>query len=45
MITEGAEFSDNNAARVEAAKRIGQLLQDHAGQVWVDEYDSPYPKA
>lgn len=37
MITEGAELADNSAARVEAAKRIGGLLHDHAGQVWVDQ--------
>lgn len=37
MITEGAEFPDNSAARVEAAKRVGQLLHNHAGQIWVDQ--------
>jgi hypothetical protein len=37
MLTEGAELADSTAARVEAAKRIGQLLYDHANQLWVDE--------
>lgn len=37
LITEGAELTDSNAARVEAAKRIGALLHDHAGQIWVDQ--------
>jgi hypothetical protein len=37
MVTEGAELADSTAARVEAAKRIGQLLHDHASQLWVDE--------
>jgi hypothetical protein len=37
LLTDGAEFPDNSAARVEAAKRVGQLLHDHAGQIWVDE--------
>ena len=31
------EFASHTAARVEAAKRIGDLLNDHAGQVWVDQ--------
>lgn len=37
LITEGAELPDSTAARVEAAKRIGKLLHDHAGQLWVDQ--------
>jgi hypothetical protein len=37
MLTEGADFPDNSAARVEAAKRIGELLHDHAGQLWADQ--------
>ena len=37
MLTEGAECADSSAARVEAAKRIGQLLHDHAGQIWIDD--------
>jgi hypothetical protein len=36
LLTEGAELPDSRAARVEAAKRIGDLLKDHAGQLWVD---------
>lgn len=37
MVTEGAELPDATAARVEAAKRIGILLTEHAGQIWVDQ--------
>lgn len=37
LITEGDELADTTAARVEAAKRIGALLLDHAGQLWVDQ--------
>jgi hypothetical protein len=35
--TQGAELPDNNAVRVEAAKRIGALLDEHAHQLWVDQ--------
>ena len=37
MLTEGVELSDHTAARVEAARRVGVLLNDHAGQIWVDQ--------
>jgi hypothetical protein len=37
LITVGAKLPDHTAARVEAAKRIGALLAEHAGQLWVDE--------
>ena len=37
MLTEGLELPDRTDARVEAAKRVGQLLHDHAGQLWVDQ--------
>jgi hypothetical protein len=37
MLTQGAELSDSTAARVEASKRIGELLNEHAGQIWVDQ--------
>ena len=37
MLTEGAELADNEAARIEAARRIGELLTDHAGRLWADE--------
>jgi len=37
MITEAAEFVNTDAARVEAAERIGLLLHAHAGKLWVDE--------
>jgi hypothetical protein len=31
------ELSKLDDARIEAAKRIGKLLQDHAGKLWADE--------
>ena len=34
---DGAEFADSTAARIEAAKRIGALLHEHANQLWTDE--------
>jgi hypothetical protein len=37
MLTAGAELADISAARVEAAKRIGALLTEHAGQIWIDQ--------
>ena len=37
MLTDGADLPDHAAARVEAARRIGVLLHEHAGQVWVDQ--------
>ncbi len=37
MHTEGAEFADTTAVRIEASKRVGQLLHDHANELWVDE--------
>ena len=30
-------MSDSDEARVEAAKRIGLLLDAHAGKLWADE--------
>ena len=37
MVTEGIDLPDSTAARVEAAKRIGDLLRVHAGEIWVDQ--------
>jgi hypothetical protein len=37
MLTEAGDFSNSDEARVEAAKRIGLLLHEHAGNLWVDE--------
>ena len=37
MVTDAAELSDSDEARVEAAKRIGLLLHAHAGKLWADE--------
>ncbi len=37
MLTEAGEFSTTKEAREEASRRIGQLLLEHAGQLWIDE--------
>ena len=37
MLTDAAELPNADAARVEAAKRIGSLLHAHAERVWIDE--------
>lgn len=37
MGTEFADLSSLDEARIEAAKRIGQLLQERAGKLWADE--------
>lgn len=37
LLTEGAELTDKDAARVEAARRIGELLTDQASRLWADE--------
>lgn len=37
MLTEGKELANADAAREEAARRVGELLTDHAGRLWVDE--------
>jgi hypothetical protein len=37
LLTEGAELSGVDQARIEAACRVGDLLKDHAGRIWVDE--------
>lgn len=37
MLTEGKELANADAARVEAACRVGELLTDHASRLWVDE--------
>ncbi len=31
------ERADHDALRVEMAKFVGQTLQDHAGQIWIDQ--------
>jgi hypothetical protein len=38
MMTEVADLSSPDEARVEAAKRTGRLLHAHAGKLWADEY-------
>lgn len=35
--TQVADLASLDAARVEAARRSGQLLSEHAAQLWVDE--------
>jgi hypothetical protein len=37
MLTEVADLSNYDEARVEAAQRIGLLLHEHAGKLWIDE--------
>jgi len=37
MLTEGAELANQDAARNEAARRIGELLTDHASRIWTDQ--------
>jgi len=37
MLTEGAELASTDAARIESARRIGELLTDHASRLWVDQ--------
>ena len=37
MLTKGGEFQDDAAARSEAARRVGELLQEHASSIWVDQ--------
>jgi hypothetical protein len=37
LLTEGADFKGFDQARIEAARRVGDLLKKHAGQVWTDE--------
>jgi len=31
------ERDDHDALRIEMAKFVGQTLQDHAGQIWLDQ--------
>ena len=37
LLAEGAELADLEAARVEASRRVGDLLKEHAGRLWTDE--------
>jgi hypothetical protein len=37
MLTEAGDFQNLDEARVEAARRIGLLLHEHAGKLWADE--------
>ena len=37
MLSEVVELRNSEEARVEAARRVGILLQEHAGKIWADE--------
>ncbi|MDX6806282.1 DUF6894 family protein [Terrihabitans rhizophilus] len=37
FVTEPMELADTTLARIEAAKRSGDLLREHAEQIWTDE--------
>jgi hypothetical protein len=37
LLTEGAELKGFDEARIEAARRVGSLLHEHAGRIWTDE--------
>lgn len=37
LLTEGAELEGLDEARLEAARRCGDLLKEHAAQIWADE--------
>jgi len=37
LLTAGAELNGFDQARIEAARRVGDLLKEHAGQIWTDE--------
>ena len=36
-LSEVADLENLEDARIEAARRIGRLLSDHAMQIWVDQ--------
>lgn len=37
FLTDAADLPDLDAARLEAAVRVGKLLQVHAREIWSDE--------
>lgn len=37
LLTDAASLADLNEARVEAARRVGEVLREHAALLWVDE--------
>ena len=37
LLTEAIDLADSDQARVEAARRVGDLLKEHAGRLWQDE--------
>jgi hypothetical protein len=37
MLSEVMDFADSGEARIEAARRIGVLLQTHAVALWTDQ--------
>ena len=38
MLTDVADLRNADEARVEAAKRVGLFLHEHAGKLWADEH-------
>ena len=37
LLAEMVELPGTDQARVEAARRVGELLRDHAGRLWSDQ--------
>jgi hypothetical protein len=37
MLAEAVDFRNADEARVDAARRVGILLQEHAAKLWADE--------
>jgi hypothetical protein len=37
LLAEAADLAGTTEARVEAARRVGELLKEHAAAIWADE--------
>lgn len=37
LLADASELEDVDEARIKAARRVGTLLHEHAGQLWADE--------
>jgi hypothetical protein len=37
MLSEGVDLAKPEDARIEASRRVGDLLKSHAGKIWEDE--------
>ena len=37
LLTEAADCAGTTEARVEASRRVGELLREHAAAIWADE--------